>query len=99
VCVSIKGAGVQRRDVLRQLQSIVREELDDPSIQITDATAIRDLPDWDSAAHVRILVAMEAHFDILIDVEEYTTFTTLKDIVDCVCGKLGTCSPTGSGGP
>jgi acyl carrier protein len=90
---------LQRRDVLMQLQSIIRVELEDESIRISDTTAIKDLADWDSAAHVRILVAMEAHFDILIDVGEYTTFTTLKDIVDCVCGKLGSCSPTGSGGP
>jgi acyl carrier protein len=83
---------VQRLQILVQLQSIVRDELGDPSIQINDTKAIKDLPDWDSAAHVRILVAIEAHFDILIEVEEYTTFTTLKDIVDCVSGKLGTCS-------
>jgi acyl carrier protein len=79
---------VQRLQILEQIQSIVRDELEDQSIRISDATAIRDLPDWDSAAHVRILVAIEAHFGILIEVEEYTTFTTLKDIVDCVCGKL-----------
>lgn len=88
-CGSIKGADVQRLDILGQVQSIVREELDDPSIEITDRTAIMDIPDWDSAAHVRILVAMEAHFRVLIEVEEYTAFTTLKDIVDCIAGKLG----------
>lgn len=86
-CASMKGADVQRRDILAGVQSIVREELDDPSIEITDQTAIMDIPDWDSAAHVRILVALEAHFNILIDVEEYTTFTTLKDVIDCIASK------------
>ena len=71
-----------------QVESILRVELDDKSIRVTDATAIADLADWDSAAHVRILVAIEAHFDILIDVEEYTAFTGLKGMIDCICGKL-----------
>ena len=79
---------MQRRDVLMQLQSIIRVELEDESIRISDTTEIKDLADWDSAAHVRILVAIETHFDIVIDVEEYTTFTGLKGMIDCICGKL-----------
>ena len=92
---SHRGMDVQRLEILVQLQSIVRDELGDQSIQISDETAIKDLADWDSAAHVRILVAIEAHFGILIEVEEYTNFTRLKDIVDCVSGKFGTCSVIG----
>lgn len=86
---------MQRREVLVRVQSIVRDELDDQSIQITETTAITDLPDWDSAAHVRILVALEAGFGILIDTEEFEVYTTLRDIVDCVYGKVGSSSAAG----
>jgi acyl carrier protein len=79
---------VQRGDVLMQVQSILREELDDPSIHIDDETKIDELPDWDSAAHVQILVAMEGQFDILFEVEEYSTFTCLREMIDCICDKL-----------
>lgn len=79
---------MQRRDVLDQVESILRTELENESIRITDATAIKDIPDWDSAAHVRILVAIETHFGIMFEVEEYTGFMGLRDMVDCICGKL-----------
>lgn len=87
---------MQRQDVLLQLQSIVRTELEDDSIGITETTAIQEIADWDSAAHVRILIATETRFGIVFDVEEYTAFTGLTDMIDCICGRLDQKYATGA---
>ena len=77
-----------RREVLQEVQAIVRAELDDPSLAIADATRVDDLPDWDSVAHVRIIVAVESRFGILLDPEEYTEFEDMGAMIDCICDKL-----------
>lgn len=47
-----------------RLQQVFREVFDDDDIVLTDATTARDIPDWDSLAHVSLIVAVEREFAI-----------------------------------
>jgi acyl carrier protein len=47
-----------------RLQQVFREVFDDDDIVITDATTARDIPDWDSLAHVSLIVAVEQEFSV-----------------------------------
>ncbi len=75
-------------DLLEELQSIVRRELDQPDLQLTASTGVGDIPDWDSLAHVRIIVAIENRFRVFFDPDEYTEFTSVGEIVDSIADKL-----------
>lgn len=79
---------MQRTEVLQQVQAIIRAQFDDESIEITDATVVDDIPDWDSVAHVQIMVAIENQFGILFDAEEYTEFADVGEMIDCIGEKL-----------
>ncbi len=75
-------------DLLEELQSIVRKELDQSDLQLTASTGVGDVPDWDSLAHVRIIVAIENRFRVFFDPDEYTEFTNVGEMVDCIAKKL-----------
>ncbi len=75
-------------DLLEELQSIVRKELDQPDLQVTALTAVGDIPDWDSLAHVRIIVAIESRFRIFFDPDEYTQFANVGEMVDSIVKKI-----------
>ena len=79
---------VKRAEVLQKVQAIVRAELDDPSLAVAEDTAVSALPDWDSVAHFRIVIAIENEFEILFELEEHTEFETIGDMIACICQKL-----------
>lgn len=79
---------MQRAEVLVQVQAIIRDQLEDQTLEIDDATVVDDIPDWDSIAHVQIIVAIENRFAILCDPEEYTAFADVGEMVDSIAAKL-----------
>lgn len=70
------------------MQSIIRAQFEDESIQITDASIVDDVPGWDSVAHVQIIVAIEGQFGILLDTDEYMDIANVGEMVECICKKL-----------
>jgi acyl carrier protein len=79
---------LQRTELLWQIQSIIREQLDDASIEVTDTTVVDDVPDWDSIAHVQIMVAIEGRFGVRFEPDEYIDFANVGEMIDCICEKL-----------
>lgn len=47
-----------------RLQQVFREVFDDDEITISDETTARDIPEWDSLAHVSLVVAVEQEFGV-----------------------------------
>jgi len=50
--------------VLLQLNSLFQEIFDNPELQITADTSPDDLPDWDSVAQVKLVLAIEEAFGV-----------------------------------
>lgn len=67
--------------ILTTIQDIVRDELDDDSITLTEQTKASDVDGWDSLAHVRIVIATETEFGVRFGTGE---ITALKDVGDLV---------------
>lgn len=85
--IGVAGADQARLDaqaILKEVQEIIRVELDQPLAEITLSTVADELPDWDSIAHVRIIVAVENRFGIVFDPEEYTEFADVGEMVACI---------------
>ncbi len=47
-----------------RMQQVLREVFDDDDLVVTDSTTAADVEDWDSLAHVSIIVALEREFGI-----------------------------------
>lgn len=79
------------QDILRKLTQILRDLLSDDSIVLTMETTRDQVANWDSAAYVTFIVAVEMEFDIKFRVAEVESFQNVGAIVR----KIGAMLPTG----
>lgn len=64
-------------EVLRQIEQIVQNELDDDEIRLSMTTRASEVEGWDSLAHIVIVVSVERAFGVQFSTSE---ITTLKDV-------------------
>ncbi|WP_313920657.1 acyl carrier protein [Tahibacter sp.] len=77
-----------RQSLLRDIESIVRDVLDSPAIQLQEDSSPMDFEAWDSVAHVHILVSIENRFAIKFELRETQQWADMRSIVDSIEGKL-----------
>jgi acyl carrier protein len=51
-------------NVRQRLQLIMRDLFDDDDLEIRDDLTADEVPEWDSLAHVRLIVAVEREFGV-----------------------------------
>ena len=69
---------------LDRITEIVRDELDDDSINLELDTQADAVPGWDSLAHVRIVIAVENAFGLRFNTSEITGLKHVGDLVDLI---------------
>ncbi|CAN5249052.1 acyl carrier protein [soil metagenome] len=73
---------MDRQDILRAIEGVVREVLNDPSVSLDERTEALDVDGWDSLHHVRILLGVEARFGVRFDMEELQDLADVSALVD-----------------
>lgn len=74
-----------RNDVLTLVAESICEETKYPEQNnISDATTARDVPGWDSLAHVRIMLGIEMELDITVPLDSTYKVDTVGGLVDLV---------------
>ena len=76
-------------EVMSKLAGIFHDVFDDDTITLTRATMSDDIPEWDSLAHVRLIVAIEKAFGVRFDVKEINEMPNVGVMTDIVGRKLG----------
>jgi acyl carrier protein len=66
------------------LQDIFRQVFDDDGLIVTPATSRRDLADWDSVAHVKLILSLEEEFNIRFTEDEVSSIQTVGELLDAV---------------
>ena len=67
---------------------IFREEFDDDSLVIVDETNAEDIEDWDSLAHVELVMEMEKTFDMKFNIKEVGKLANVGEMVDLIERKM-----------
>ncbi len=67
-------------DILRRLQTIFRDELDNPNLQISFDSTQDDVDGWDSLATIRIVAAVEREFDCQFEASQIEEIHSVADI-------------------
>jgi acyl carrier protein len=63
-----------------RITAVMRDVFRNDRLEVTDQTTPADIPGWDSLAHVRLITALEAEFDIKLGVREVVTMSDVAAI-------------------
>jgi acyl carrier protein len=73
--------------ILEDLRDIVRDVLDDDSVNLDLATTARDVAGWDSLSNIRIILAAEKAFGIKISTTDLMALRNVGDFVRLVASR------------
>lgn len=71
-------------NLLDEVIKVIAGVLDVPASEISEDTAIGDIPSWDSLRQVMIVSALEQYFDIRFEPETIMDMEDVSDIVAAV---------------
>ncbi len=75
-------------EIFAQLTEIFRDVFDDDSITLTPETTAADIRDWDSAAHVNLIVAIETRLKIRFKTFELESLHNVGHLAQLIEDKL-----------
>ncbi|MGH6946952.1 MAG: acyl carrier protein [Kiloniellales bacterium] len=68
-------------EILERFQDVIRDVLDDDSIDIGMASTARDVTGWDSLSNIRIILAAEQAFGIKVSTTDLVVLRNVGDFV------------------
>ena len=75
-------------EIQNGITEIVREALDDDTIQLTPESTANDFEGWDSFKHITIVVATELRFGIKFKTAEIESLRKVGDFITLIQAKL-----------
>lgn len=78
---------MDRQEILKQVQEIFRDILDDEEIVLEDSTTAEDVEGWDSLTHIQLIVAIEKQFKIKFTSKEILCWRNIGEMLDSIASK------------
>lgn len=75
------------KNIKDDLQEVFREVFDDDTIEIMPEMTAADIEDWDSLAHVELIVAVEKAFSMKFTTQEIKALKNVGDFMDLISRK------------
>ena len=79
---------IERNEILKRVEEIFREELEQEDLVLTDETTADDVDGWDSLSHVQLVAAMEEAFGIEFKSREILSWDNVGDLIDSIEKKV-----------
>ncbi len=79
---------MEKSEILKQMQDIFIDVLDNDDIVLTEDTTADDIEEWDSLSHIQLVVGIENHFKIKLTSKEIMECSNVGDMADCIKGKI-----------
>lgn len=76
------------RDLLTEIQDILRDILDDDTLVITRESNASNVEGWDSLAHVNLITAIQNKYRVKFALGERQELKNVGDLVDLLDKKL-----------
>ncbi len=78
---------MDRDSVLKQINEIFIDVIDNKELLITDETTARDVDGWNSLTHIELVDAIENHFRIRFTLNEIGQWKNVGQIIESVLSK------------
>jgi acyl carrier protein len=72
---------MKKEEILKNVNNIFIDVLDDEDIVVTEATKADDIDDWDSLNHIHLVVAIEKHFGIRFTSQEIQSWNNVGEMI------------------
>ena len=79
---------MERNELLKRVEEIFREELEQEDLVLSDETTADDVDGWDSLSHVQLVAAMEEAFGIEFKSREILSWDNVGDLIDSIEKKV-----------
>ena len=78
---------METEEILRELDTIFRDILKNENIALTPATTAKDVEGWDSLTNMRLITAIEKHYNIRFGLHEILKFKHVGDLCASIQAK------------
>jgi len=68
-------------EIIKDLNNIFIDVMEDENIVISGATTSDDVDDWDSLNHIHLVVSIEKHFKIRFTSEEIESWKNVDEMI------------------
>lgn len=75
---------MERSEILRQINDIFIDTLDNEDVVIDETTQATDVDEWDSLTHIQLVVAIEKHFKIRFTSKEIQSWNNVGEMLNCI---------------
>ena len=79
---------MERNEIIKRVEEIFREELEQEDLVLTDETTADDVDGWDSLSHIQLVAAMEEAFSIEFKSREILSWDNVGDLIDSIEKKV-----------
>ncbi len=66
--------------VLKEVNDIFIDILDNEDIKLNDTTSAADIEEWDSLSHIQLVVAIEKHFKVKFSTADIQSWKNVGDM-------------------
>ena len=70
-----------KEEIIKEVNNIFIDVLDNQEIVITESTNSDDIDDWDSLNHIHLVVAIEKHFKLRFTSEEIQSWKDVGEMI------------------
>jgi len=75
---------MDRIEILKQINAIFIDVLDNEDVVIEETTQATDVDEWDSLTHIQLVVAIEKHFKIRFTSKEIQSWNNVGEMLNCI---------------
>lgn len=75
-------------NIKNDLEEIFREIFEDDNLEITENMTAEDIEEWDSLAHVQLVIASEKHFQVKFTQSEISELKSVGAFITLIRKKL-----------
>jgi acyl carrier protein len=87
-CCLIKMYGVEKYEILKTVNEVFRDILDNEQIVLTYETTANDVEEWDSLTHIQLVVAVEKKCKIRFTSREIQSWNKVGEMIDSISAKI-----------